>query len=602
MKVKTITLFTVAALLGSNACTKKTFEALKVPTTMIKIKSDEKIDLLQEPLKDGVVAWTDSVENIEVEGLLRVVSRSKSYFYWQMKCPPALTCNGEKLYLPVISAVTSEPGTVPFANELPPVQKIQAIVVKLDDVYVALQTTKFIASLKGPLPDKILEPVFNAYLDKLGRRSPEGIETLLKLYLYSVLGTSAYESDELPRGLRQVPEGTLKAIRSVLPPKAGEKPKTSLVYLKNYAAGAYSAYLEDAVKDFPLQAKTYKALAQNYKTLARFPGLREKILMRIYEEKTMDFENGDSKAPNQSAPDLNEVLQAYLARPKITLDSAADGLLIQAKEGKDEYFAEIRLGEADKKGLRFLLSIEPKNESARLALAKVGSAQTPHTSPTTSEQAATNMQTSSDVKAAETALATENYIWLVPRETSVYIEGVKKFEKDALAMKKEITDANFDSEINHRSLLEFAIKYGEGGYNSQTGQYDYKVTLKPGKVYNNFLKMAKNTIGASPSEYSGELPPSFAEAPQMAGQSSYNLRWFQLAKDGYYQFGITGSLDTTYRSNNFSENVSETCFAGNSDIHIWFNTNNLSTQLPEKVSVNYGNSGNLCDKILIPQD
>ncbi len=576
----------VLLCLLAGSCTKKTFEALKQPATLIKLNAGEKINLIQEPLKDGIVIWDSSIENLDVEGLLRIVAGKQSYFFWQIKCPAELKCNGDKVYLPVVSTISYDLAKVPFASEQPPAQNIQAFLVDSERVYIALATVKFIADFKSPRPEKVIEPQFDAYLKTLNPRSKEASDLLLKLYLLASLATEKSAGDEIPAGFRQVPEGLRKSIQALAPKQTdGKTIEPFLVGLKDYTNRKYAEFLEEETKAFPLNGKTYKALAQNYKGLNKFPGLREKILIKIFAERVFSYETGDSKGPDKTAPDFEKALGVSVDAWTLEQKTPEECLTFSLPNHRHEFCAQILQAEADKKGLRFLLHLEPKSENTKQALGSVTA------SPQTDENLSTPAVTSSF------------HIWLMPNETSVYIEGIKKFERDIADMKKQITDSDFEHGINHRSLLEFAVKFGEGGYDINSGEYNFAITLKKGKPYNTFLKMTKVMVGAGPDEYSGDLPESFTkDMPQYAGSSEYRVRWFQSAKDGFYEFGLTGAVDTVYRSNRHSEKISETCFTGDSVIHVSFKTDNLSTGLPEKVAVTFPTEGGLCNKILNPKE
>lgn len=588
------------------ACNKKTFEAVKKPTALVKLNASDKVNLIQEPLKEGLVVWENTAEHLDVEGLLRIVAGKQSYFFWQVKCPATLKCNGEKAYLPVVSTIAYDMAQVPFASEQPPAQNIQAFLVESERVQSALASIKFISDLKNPRPDKMIEPLFDAYLQKLNPRSKEAADLLLRLYLLSTLATQQEGGDTLPAGFAQVPESIIKSMQSLAAKKSeGKAAEPFLIGLRDYTARKYNEFLEEETKAFPLNGKTYKALAQNYKGLNKFPGLREKILTRIFSERVFTFKGGDPKGATKDSPDFEKALgESFNTTWLLEQKSSKECLSFSSPENRNTFCAQIVQADADKKGLRFLLSLEPKADKTKQALGAVVSPSPEATTANAEGQAPPEAAAQTAVTPVTSSAATALYVWLIPDETTVYIEGIKKFEKDAADRKKLISDSDFAGGISHHSLLDFAIKYGEGGYDASTGEYDYRVTLKPGKPYNNLLKMAKAEIGAGADEYSGELPDRYTEgmAHEGAGQSEYKMRWFQSAKGGSYEFGLTGAVNSVYRGNTYSQQVSEICFSDGSVVHISFKTDNLSTGLPEKVSVSFPTDGGLCNKILKPKE
>lgn len=587
------------------ACTKKTFEAVKQPAALIKLNAGEKINLIQEPLKEGMVTWENTAAHLDVEGLLRIVAGKQSYFFWQIKCPATLKCNGEKVYLPVVSTLAYDVAKVPFAKEQPQPQNIQAFLVDSERIQTALVTAKFIADFKSPMPEKMIEPLFDAYLQKLNPRSKEAADLLVRLYLLATLANAKDRGNALPAGFAQMPDGMVKSIQNLVAKSAeGETVTPFMNGLKNYTARKYNEFLEEETKTFPLNGKTYKALAQNYKTLNKFPGLREKILIKIFSERVFSYHSGDAKGPNKAAPDfakaLNIGVDSWLLEQKVPTDCFA----FRLPTHDYEFCAQIVQAESDKKGLRFLLSLAPKTEKTKRALGDALASASEATTTKPEDEPKPEAAGQGDGPVVTGTLAPGFYIWLIPDETTVYIEGIKKFEKDAADMKKQITDASFDTGISHRSLLEFAIKYGEGGYDASAGEYRYSVELKAGKPYNNFLKMAKAEVGGGSNEYSGDLPDSFTKnmAPGMEGDSEYKVRWFQSAKGGSYEFGLTGAIINVYRGNTHSEKVSESCFYNGSEVQVSFKADNLSTGLPDKVEVKFPTDGGLCNMILNPKD
>lgn len=85
MKTRLLKIFAVLALLCTIACAKKTFVKLAEPAVVIQLTGGKPIDILQEPLKNGLVSWDETkIAAIEIEGALRVTYQKTDYFYWQL--------------------------------------------------------------------------------------------------------------------------------------------------------------------------------------------------------------------------------------------------------------------------------------------------------------------------------------------------------------------------------------------------------------------------------------------------------------------------------------------------------------------------------------
>jgi hypothetical protein len=584
------------------SCTKKTFEAMKEPASLIRINDSLEIRLINEPMKEGTTTWDRAVKSIDLEGVLRVNYKNNDFWFWQMKCPPGLKCSGEKVYLPVQATAMYDLEKMPFGKALPVMKDYSAYVIKKEDEANGLATLALASTVKNPLPEKFLPNLMTALINHYDPKSPLRRHIVENFFLIAQFSQWDKETAE-----KNVPlaDFTSRYVHFAKGSKAsGEAGASSFATdLYKFIVPEYENTLKQIVKDFPWTAVVYEKLAKNFAELRSFPGAQESIFMEM-------LSGGDIEvAQNKRGP-----IEKYLAFSKLMslpydfatksafqFKNIGEGLILKTQTGQTplEFRCSLSVTDLGALGLQFELALEPNNDATSQAIAAALEAQqTAATAGQSVEGAKPKTEESLKPKASEPLRFTIAF-W--SKENSKYLNVYKKFDQDAKAMAKKVTPEDFTGGITHKSLFLFAIKYGEGGLDRSTGNFRYAVNLKKGKVYNTFLAMAKykaSSGSVSDTTYSG--PVADGHIPMGgAGQQSANVNWYQSAQGGAYSFYIRGKIDVTYRSNSFSDSVDELCFEDNSLIIVEFDPAELQSGMPT-VKAEFPTEGGICKSILSP--
>lgn len=592
--------------LFAGACTKKTFEAVKEPAALIRINTGNTVNLIQEPMKDAVVTWETSIKSIDLEGVLRVHYKNTDFWFWQMKCPTGLKCNGEKVYFPVQATVSYDKGKMPFGNALPPTADYTAYVIKKEDEASGLALLALASSAKNPLPDKFLPELMHALIAHHDPKKEVGRNLMAYFYLIAQFGQ--WDKETVEKNARLAPlaqkYGRFTRDSQSTAEKGKDVPNSFITDLYKFMVPEYENMLKQIVKDFPWTAVLYNKLAQNFTELGSFLGAQEKIFLTMLSGGDIDVAF-DRKNPKDGYVVLGKLFNlpaGFADKSAFEFKNVNEGLIFRIKKSSPplEFHCSFTETSATAQGLRITLTIEPNNEATSGAIAAALEAQRTATVPV---DAATK-----ETEAAEPA--TKNPVPAIQKFTlqfesepnSKYLNVFKKFEQDAKAMAKKVTPADFSGGLTHQSLFLFAIKYGEGGLDRTTGKFQYNVPLSRGKVYNTFLSMAKyqaNGGSVSDTTYSG--PIADGHVPMGGGNQTVSVNWYQSAKGGSYSFYIRGKIDVTYRSNNFSESVDQLCFEDNSMVSVEFDPAELQSGTP-KVKAEFPTDGGICKSILSPKD
>lgn len=597
----------IAMAILSLHCAKKTFMPMPEPAVIIQLSPNSAIDIVQEPLKDGLVKWPDfRLKSIDIEGALRVNYKNIDYFYWQLKCPAELSCNGEKAYIPISMTEQYAPEKMPFAKERQALTDLKFYVTKKEDLPHALAFREFVRDFTKPQPEKYLSEMLKAYINDKALETVPAQVLLGQLFLYSLFAVKDHGSAIQSKGLVEYADkyGQYSLKNASLEPAApAAKPAEASAFataLNQDIEKIYVPYLDKAVERFPWTEPGFKKLAEAYDQLRHIPGLREKIFLKLFAEKSLEIVNEGGYRSLLSA-----LLDPAAAQPKQTFGFQywEDGLVLtlEAADKKTyEFYARIESTASNENGLEFEIMLEPKSEASLQRLAE-SKARRPAATEGANSAGAATAAPSMDAGSVQTQTkASDTFkVKVVPNPDtpSKYLNVFKKFDADAKALAKTITDDAFKRGIDHDSIFYFAIKHGKGGYDKQHGFYNYTITLTPGKVYNTFLAMAKYTASggsAGTADYSGIVDNSIVD--EFVEKNS--VRWVQSAKGGSYEFYLTGSTTFCQRSCH-TEQVDEHCFGDGKEILVSFDPVDLKSQVP-KATIDFQTPGDsrYCNKIL----
>ncbi len=607
MKTSRFTILILPVLLVTIACAKKTFMPMPEPAVIIQLSPNATIDIVQEPLKDGMVKWPDFRLNaIEIEGALRVNYKNIDYFYWQLKCPAELSCNGEKAYIPISMTEQYAPEKMPFAKERQALTDLKFYVAKKEDLPHALAFREFVRDFTKPQPEKYLPEMLKAYINDKALETVPGQALLGQLFLYSLFAVKEQEAAVQSKGLKDYADKyaqySLKnaSLDASAPAAKPAEASAFAAALNQDIEKLYVNYLGKAVERFPWTEPGFKKLAEAFDQLRHIPGLREKIFLKLFAEQSLEIlTEGGYRAL------LSALLDPAAAKPKQTFmfQYWEDGLVLSleaADKQKYEFYARIDAATSNENGILFEVTLEPKSDASLQRLAETKTRQPVKTEGANNASALAPPSPEKNKSAPTQPNTGDTFKIKVvpdPDTPSKYLNVFKKFDADAKALAKTITDDAFKGGINHDSIFYFAIKHGKGGYDKQHGLYNYTITLTPGKVYNTFLAMAKYTASggsATGSDYSGIVDSSIVD--EYVEKNS--VRWVQSAKGGSYEFNLTGSTTFCQRSCH-TEQVDEHCFGDGKEIHVSFDPVDLKSAVP-KATIDFQTPGDsrYCNKIL----
>lgn len=569
------------------SCTKKTYIAMPEPAVIIQLKGEKPIDILQEPLKDGRISWDEKkIPAIDIEGALRVTYQKVDYFYWQVKCPAQLQCNGEKAYIPISMTKQFTASNIPFANELQPVKDLQFYVAKKGDEADALLMREWMKNHKRPQPGKYLPDMALAILDIRDENILERQDKLVHMYLFSTFLTQDMESiRNFPWLMRHFEKYKGYLRPAAKPEEAEHTPENKfLAAFAQHMRDLYDRYLALAVEKFPLRASTFKQLATEFNKITHVPLVRELIIARIFEDKSLELDY-------YSDPEFGR-RYANESHSNVTVTGNSKiGVSLFLKDAKIDLTMHADKAEATEHGLRFLATVE-KDYFAGVAVPVSADAQDASTS--AAEAPVTPPSAAPEQNRTKSLAATSYHIKLNPKagETSKYLSVTQGIEQDIKEFKKTISDKDFANGITQESLLKLAIKYGKGEFDKQIWQYRYKVTLSKGKVYNTFLAMAKHNASngaASDYDYSGTFPNS-------------DVRWVQSAQGGNYSFSVLFPARECGRGCGTMPARTELCFSDGNGIDVVFDPRAVRSLKDYAIKVDFGEQRGECAEVLTPRN
>lgn len=580
-------LVTCLLALAATSCTKKTYITMPEPAVIIQLNGEKPMDILQEPLKDGRISWDEKkVPAIDIEGALRVTYQKVDDFYWQVKCPAQLRCNGEKAYVPISMTKQFTASNMPFANELQPVKDLQFYVAKKGDEADALLMREWMKNHKRPQPGKYLPDMALAILDIRDETILERQDKLVHMYLLSTfLAQDAESILNYPWLMRHYEKYKGYLRPAAEPEEAEHAPENKfLAAFAQHMRDLYDRYLALAVEKFPLRASTFKQLAAEFNKITHVPLVRELIIARIFEDKALELDFfSDAEFGRRYAPE-HEAKVTVAGNSKI-------GVSLSLRDAKVDLTMHADKAEATEHGLRFFVTVE-KDYFAGVAVPV--SADTQDASASTAEAPVTPPSAGPEQNRNKSLAAYSYHIKLNPKvgETSKYLSVTQGIEQDIKEYKKTISDNDFANGITQESLLKLAIKYGKGEFDKKIWQYRYKVTLSKGKVYNTFLAMAKHNASngaASDYDYSGTFPKS-------------DVRWVQSAQDGEYSFSILFPARECGRGCGTMPARTESCFGNGSDIDVVFDPRAVRSLKDYAITVDFGEQRGECAEVLTPRD
>lgn len=580
------------------ACAKKTFINLTEPAVVIQLKGGNPIDILQEPLKDGRIQWDEKkMPAIEVEGALRVTYQKTDYFYWQLKCPQQLPCNGEKAYIPISMTKHFSIGNMPFEKELHPGKDFQFYLARKGDENAALALRDWLQKKKQVKPEKYLPDMMLAMLEIDDNNILERQDKLVHFYLYSIFAASDEKSIQAYPWLIRYFEkykGYLQAAPKNESSPDGEKKASQANDFTNSMADhmkkLYDRYLHEAVEKFPLRGSGYKQLATEFNKLTNAPLARELIIAKIFADKSLELSKGPSGNDDY-------VCDRLVGQPNIIFGNSKIGVSLTQTYDKDlNLHMQADSAEATDKGLRFFVTFESDvYKYASFPEEKTEPAQTAgEAAPAPVVESSPGINNASPTDTPRHKDTARNSCKMVlnpkPDVPSQYLSVTQHIENEMKEFKKTITDNDFNNGISNASLMRFALKYGKGDFDKKTWLYKYSVPLTKGKVYNTFLAMAKYNASngtAGDSDYGGELPKS-------------DVRWFQQASQGSYSFGIRIPARACGRGCGETPAVTETCFGNGDSIDVLFDPRVVKDSDPN-VRIDFGKQTYECQEILKPR-
>ena len=483
----THTLLILLALTAMH-CIKKQFIAFERPHSVMHIRQNSSIEILQEPLKQEMIMWdSGKLAEIPVEGLLRVTYKKTDYFYLQMNCPAELKCNGKKVYIPRNLTHAPEADSLPFKSEYkePPVDAsaTRFVLAETPQIKELIATRNWFGeTAKKDIPVRFDLVVFRASLPAQNQ--------------ITVYGNLAYLArsviqNEYPEKPSANYVSNYPIYGEIVKNKGANLNDGQKKFLRDLYKGIESDYtklLRKEIEEFPFENPSYAAMATALNRIYAPQMFKAELVNKIAANATFVVKEPASVtpvvAPGGAALYAQEVQAPPLAVKMQTSTSLTAGVVfeytVNGKKIKTPVAESELIAFTHEKGLGFQLGKDKAQA-----------------------------------------------IILEPVEESLFLKSGNKAEIDRFIReipKPEDIMNGYDFDL---ALMRIAMKMGKGELNRQSGLFEYEIDLAKGRNFWNVLALVKTFYGVSNEDtYSGEIPDNLT--PYGASDRSKGaINWYQ---------------------------------------------------------------------------
>ena len=542
MKKTTILLVAILAMFASN-CVKKKFEKLATPSSLILYHPDKTVDILQEPLKEDMVKWSNkNISKIPVEGFLRVTYKDNDYFYLQMNCPKELKCNGSKAYVPRNLTYDENFEKHPFKDNYKLPEQPRFILARNEKAEGLVSFRDWLLDPEKPRPTGYSQYLMGRYL--------EGQDDMAaKVAEFHIISTMLYKKEnELDSSERST--DLLKKYGTLFDDRNNKFNKWRSDF-SSHVDKVYHETVKAYLGEFPFQGKNYKELSKNFNKI-KSPLLRDLILNKALEDtpyrvkgiEGVAFANADSEVVEKYKADYPEEIN------KLSAPAEGGEPPASAEKGGDIELKSVELKSTVKPMLGLKLSYNDggkKEYTAEKITAKA------------SKHGLTFNVATDEGKIVLEPLKVARFLYLITKKE------IRKLVKTFPKSYKSIVDEFEYSQ----AAIALALMNGDGGYVARQRKFIYKIDLSKRSNFWKLLRLFKahDSIAADSGTFAGKVEGQESEY----GETTYKVRWSQRyskdTKDG--SFNVKGKIVTCERMCD-EEEVDATCLSTDSMLTVQF--------------------------------
>ncbi|MBL8021171.1 MAG: hypothetical protein JNM27_15995 [Leptospirales bacterium] len=492
--------------LAASACNRG-FEKYDSPKVMLSIRAGAPVEVLAEAdVASARIGQLNFAEPVDVTGLW---TNEKKGALYQIVCPATIPCKNQPAFVP-------QPHTLGIAIVVPPEEKSKAI-----------KTIEWLNDPRKETPQQFHHGVVGQFMNAAQEKEAEKDRIVSDLaFFVSGFRNPTQMTDSRLQPLLQRYK-SLGQLQKLFIENQGVGFETSPLAkieidseLTSQVEKEWKAREEAIIAGFPLRSESWPGLAIEFNKMRALPYLQEKLLIKSLEDTTYDVSDAEYPQIGKGA-ETDYAIWEINVRPW-------KGVFLNVKRVK-------------KPG-----STMPDKEEKDIEIRSV------------------KAEASPNGLAFRVSTADREYL-LRPQKIAPYLAiggpGLSSFIAGIPQNYKEINS----SHEFHRAILLTAMKFGKGGFDSNTGSMRYDISFKQADpryeeaYYWMMFDLIRNApeVNVEGNGYNGTFKEIGVESAMFSGAGGMQigeLKWYQPAGEFKVQYKVYGGSEN-------GEPTEETCFS-----------------------------------------